>query len=342
MANQRIFTASRKELEYLYNEKGMSSRQIGDLYGFSDVTVLARMKKLGVPSRTAGPKMDIAKKSDLKRMYLNEHMTLQEIADYYGSTPYLVKENLKRAGVDIRTRYESMKLRNRSSEKILKTTPEKKTSAPARATSEWIYNQYAVKGKTKHSLIKDTGYTKDQLDKILYSFKKEDFENASKKDLRRMYLNENMSTRAIGLYYGVCASTVVKKMNEYGIERRKSAVIMIDSKTAYKKGSKDKFEEDRAKVKVGKYIDKEWLIEHYVTKGLSLLSCAELFGCTSYYIRKSLQFYGIPVNKNKKERTVSKIDNVVQFPKDNEKTGKLGFFRSYSKKFRDIVSKVMF
>ncbi|WP_236003443.1 TniQ family protein [Nonomuraea antri] len=95
----------------------------------------------------------------------------------------------------------------------------------------------------------------------------------TEEELRRRYLDEHQSARAIALDVGVSKSTVTRLAAEYGIELRK----------------------------VGRYfkqhnvIDRDWLYEQYVTRRRTLADIAREKGTSTTYIIHRAHDLGVPL-----------------------------------------------
>lgn len=97
--------AEYKNAEYLrreYCDKGKSLEQIGEECDVNGVTILNWMKRHDIPRRTADQdKGDAWKDEDrLRRLYWDEGMTLEEIADKLGCEKTTVMNWMKRLGVE--------------------------------------------------------------------------------------------------------------------------------------------------------------------------------------------------------------------------------------------------
>ncbi|MCJ7634145.1 hypothetical protein MUP77_17375 [Candidatus Bathyarchaeota archaeon] len=105
----------KEKLQELYWEKQMTLEDIGKLYGYDLQAVQALMKHLGVPRRSFNvaalnkkkkpPRWSTIPKEDLCRMYVEEKLTVAQIAKQYGyakGSKTLFSRLLKRYGIPLR------------------------------------------------------------------------------------------------------------------------------------------------------------------------------------------------------------------------------------------------
>lgn len=175
--------------------------------------------------------------------------------------------------------------------------------------------------------------------------------------LEDLYWNKKMSLREIGKHFDCSSSTVRKRMQTLNIERRtftEAQEIIWEQRPGAKRieAFNSQIQEDRAKVKRGVYIERNWLYTHYIEEKESMAHMAEIFGCSSYYIKKSLLHCNIPIRSKKTPLPIIKKYNVIQLPinikdiaikKDEEKVSKKSFspfasLRNFSRrKLREFI-----
>lgn len=94
-------------LQHLY-ERGLTLRATGYRVGLDDSTVGRRLERAGVPRRTGGghqgpePRLDVTVE-EVKRLYVDEWLTLTEIARLLDASPTTIANRLDSAGVPRRT-----------------------------------------------------------------------------------------------------------------------------------------------------------------------------------------------------------------------------------------------
>ena len=87
----------KEELEDLYINQGLSTIQIGKMFGVVNTTVGNRLKFFGIPTRRCGEgngKLKMSK-DELYQLFIVEKKTAQEIADIYGVKRYII-QNLQK------------------------------------------------------------------------------------------------------------------------------------------------------------------------------------------------------------------------------------------------------
>jgi len=97
--NKMEWPLSKEELEYLYWDRNMSQKEIGDLFSRVESVVRYWMNKFDIKTRKQTSKFSISKKK-LKELYLNKKMTTIEIANQLNCSNstianYLKKYNIK-------------------------------------------------------------------------------------------------------------------------------------------------------------------------------------------------------------------------------------------------------
>lgn len=119
----------------------------------------------------------------------------------------------------------------------------------------------------------------------------EEFKNhlhVTKEFLMKHYVDDELSTRAVGKIAGCSHSIILKRLLYYGIEIRNS------------KGSQ------------APHVTKEFLIEHYIKKDLSIKGAAKAANCSTDTIVRAL--YRFNIEKKEKEKTV----DFEQYPHVNK------------------------
>lgn len=91
-------------------QSGESTRQLGAVYGCSESTIIAILKRNSIPRR-AGRRIDLpVTDEELARRYLHERVELQELARELGVTPNLVSRRVAAAGVKVPVGHRRMDL----------------------------------------------------------------------------------------------------------------------------------------------------------------------------------------------------------------------------------------
>lgn len=218
----------------------------------------------------------------LKRLYISEQKNTHEIAKIFNCSNSTVRARLIESGIELRD------LRTKSTNKvILNDNKIRKLYVEKHKSIYAIAKQFnCEKGSVKNRLIKmgvpirDSGKQRDDL---------------INKDIKRMYIEEKMSTHEIARVLKCDHSTIRKRLNNMGVE------IMGNKRTD---------------------IDNDELQSVYTSGDFSVMDLAVLYGCSIETIRQRLIKLGVykakTHNGNKKiecstSTTVKKVpDNIKE------------------------------
>jgi len=111
----------KQTLHKLYWEEKKSLKEIAEILGVSDCTVLRWMREYNIPRRTRGESKRIfyererrkrgVSKDVLERLYWDEGKSAEEIGRIFGVRGSVVQEWMKKYGIPLRSRSESQKKR---------------------------------------------------------------------------------------------------------------------------------------------------------------------------------------------------------------------------------------
>lgn len=94
---------SKEELEKLYIQDGMTMKEIGKLYGITDSTVLYKMRRYNIPSRSKSEShRSLIPKKELERLYITENKTIREIVDFFGFSKDTIISRMREYGIQSR------------------------------------------------------------------------------------------------------------------------------------------------------------------------------------------------------------------------------------------------
>jgi len=128
---------SKEELDDLYINQKMSSREIAKKLEISHRTVLDRMEKFGIKRRTRNEvkKLSIDKKM-LEDLYVNQRLSLREVAKKLGVSTRTILRRMKEFDIEIRTISESQKGKHLSEEHRKKIGKSQKGKHLSKETKE--------------------------------------------------------------------------------------------------------------------------------------------------------------------------------------------------------------
>jgi DNA-binding CsgD family transcriptional regulator len=201
--SKKVLELSDDEIGKLYQE-GYSTTEIGDLLGVTDVTILNRLKELGVKRRTL--KKDLILSNDeIKELYERGYSS-EKLAKMTGVTPHTILERLTKMGVQVRAKsFAASKLSDNEIKRLYE----------AGYTNEQIANQLGVSPTTTlirlHSMgvqMRRTG----RRSKIL---------ELPVDDIKQLY-QEGYSTREIADLLGVARKTLFNLIGPMGTRMRRN------------------------------------------------------------------------------------------------------------------------
>jgi len=206
------------ELRIMYHVNGMSTREIGELYGVHQSTVWNWMEDYGIEMRTLSEAHLVnskkPSKEDLEEMYWSDGMSQREIGELCGVNRTTVQSWIRNYGIKTRTISEAHLINT------LSTKPSKEDLAEMYWGDGMNTYEIGKLCKVSHSAVR--GWLID------YGIKMRTHSEAhlgnltkpSEAELRSMYIDDNMSAREIGKLCGVNGNTVLVWMKDYGIESR--------------------------------------------------------------------------------------------------------------------------
>lgn len=198
--------ASPEEIIKLYWNKGLSLAKIGKVYGVHAETIRAQMIKWGIPRRPKPPSRTLEFVNKVKTLYSDDRTSIPKIAHRLGVTigiiyRVLTKHNIKRRKFDRRTvRVDQNRLEHLywTQKYSVETTAEK----------------LGVSSGTIRKRLKAYGIPIRQVQK---PYGKEFWDKAN---LRKRYVEEQLTIREIAKELKVSASAVGAAMERRGIKRR--------------------------------------------------------------------------------------------------------------------------
>jgi len=206
--------------EYLENKK--STHVIGEMIDVSGATVLKWLKKARIPIKQDWHEMhgyDFVKPSDeqLCKWYINDRKSIFEIGEIVGVSGSTISKWLEKAGIERRDDREQVfahfgkEIKKPSGEQLCRWYIEEKKS-----TVE-IGEIVGVSYSAINSWLKEAGIPIRQ---DYYEMHGYDFVKPTNEQLRWWYINEKKSAHKIGEIVGVSKGTVLRWLEEDGINRR--------------------------------------------------------------------------------------------------------------------------
>lgn len=217
---------SKEELEIMYLDDGMNTYEIAKTIGVSNVTISRWLKKYGISMRTiseARLKGAVKpSKMELERMYLDEYMNAYKIGDIVRVSNVTILVWLKEYGIPMRNNSE-IHFKNRvvkpSKKELTRMYLEEKMS-----TYE-IGNDVGVSDRMIGVWLKECKIPMRTTSEAMLIRSVKPLEE----NLRRMYLDECMSTREIGETLNVAAGTIGNWLKEYKIPIRTTSEAMLNA-----------------------------------------------------------------------------------------------------------------
>lgn len=199
---------SKEELEKLYIQDGMTMKEIGKLYGITDSTVLYKMRRYNIPSRSKSEShRSLIPKKELERLYITENKTIREIVDFFGFSKDTIISRMREYGIQSRIG---------SPPKINVTTKEKleKLYIIEKKTTVEIGKMFGVSSGIVCLRLKEYGIPmRPRNEHQIINF-------ASKEELEMLYIDEGKSMVEISEMFGVDSATVWCKLHQYEIQTR--------------------------------------------------------------------------------------------------------------------------
>ncbi len=90
-----------EEIRRLYWNEELTAKEVGERLGYSETSILVRMRRHNIPRRTSGPLPASINPDELQDLYENKHMTLHELSKKFNVGPetircHLIKHNIAR------------------------------------------------------------------------------------------------------------------------------------------------------------------------------------------------------------------------------------------------------
>jgi transposase len=108
-------------LRHLYHEDGLTTREIGEKLGVSTNTIQYWMQRHGIPRKDANRKQYNIPEAALRRKYLVEKRSTDDIATEYGCTPPIVRARLEEYGISKRSNSDAQRARSGEDVSISRT-----------------------------------------------------------------------------------------------------------------------------------------------------------------------------------------------------------------------------
>ena len=87
------------ELRRLYEVEGLTLRQIAEHFGVSHQAVHDRLSRMGISMRLRVVRRNSLDPDVLHRLYVADGLTIAEVAEKLGLTPYFISRELKHHGI---------------------------------------------------------------------------------------------------------------------------------------------------------------------------------------------------------------------------------------------------
>jgi DNA-binding CsgD family transcriptional regulator len=193
----------RETLTRLYIKEKRSLRAIAKMYGLAPSTVRYRSIKYGIKLRPQpGSRRINLNKSVLKKLCVKEGRSSKEVAEMLSCSPLTVLARCKEYGIPLRI---------------------KRTEGLSKAL---LQKMYVKEGKTLREIAKIQGCSFEPVRKRCKQFGIPLRKPGSKKvkidesTLRRLYVKEGKSMAEIAKAFNCVASTVSKKVKQFGLKKR--------------------------------------------------------------------------------------------------------------------------
>ena len=196
---------NKKLLQRLYLKEGKSTYTIAKILGYSHSTIQYRCKKYGIKLRPSQKgKLKGLNKETVKRLYLNEELSIHKIAKMLDCSPSSILYRCKKYGIKLRPRIKVIRGLSRSTLHRLYVKEEKSI------------NKIAEKFECSHSLIESRCR---QYGIQLRSPKR--IKGLTKSLLQKLYAREGKTVREIAKIIGCSREPVRLKCREFGVPLRR-------------------------------------------------------------------------------------------------------------------------
>lgn len=208
----------KKTLKQLYVEKGKTILEVARIVNCSPQTVRRRCKQFGIPVREPRSEKCDINEATLKRLYITEQKSLNEIARMFGRSYTFVRNRCINYRIKLRPiNYKKIKF-NKSD--ILKLyVQEDKTPREIAQIFKCTPNTVRKRFRKYGILLKDKR-----------------IKGLEKAQLQKLYVNEGKSLKEIANLIGCSHETVRKRCNQHGIQLRRmgSKIPGLDKSTLLK------------------------------------------------------------------------------------------------------------
>lgn len=100
---RRIDGITKETLLKLYVEEDLNLQEIGDKLGVTSTVIMNRCREYDIPYNAEGRAIYILKNYDVEKMYLEDEMSITDIANQTNVSTHFVKKYLKSKGVELRS-----------------------------------------------------------------------------------------------------------------------------------------------------------------------------------------------------------------------------------------------
>jgi len=222
---------------------------------------------------TSRQRFDIPE-ATLQTLYLEQRLSQKAIAEIYGCSPGTVRNELLRKGIPLRSPAEVAKSQRITLPKaqLEKLYLHQQMSGPEIAEISECGTGVVYRELARHQIQRRSKQEVVALSRAKLSIR-EDIDEAT---LRELYYGQQMSEIEVAEALGCSPSTVRRRMEELGTEKRSP------SETRKLGAQKLRFE-----------IPQDVLEELYVKQGLSAEAIGEQSGCSSNVVKRRLEEYRI-------------------------------------------------
>jgi len=218
--DKEIERPSDEQLRKWYIDERKGTREIGELVGVTYQTVQGWLREAGVPRRygtVAMIKKEKPSDDQLRKWYIDERKSGQEIAEIVGVTAGVIHKWLRNVGVEIRKDYYDMHgytFERPSDDQLYRWYHQEKKS-----TIE-ISKLIGVNPTSIASWLREANIPlRDQSESKFVAYNKE-IEKPTDEQLKGLYIEERKSTHEISEIIGVNPSTINEWLRKAGVPLR--------------------------------------------------------------------------------------------------------------------------
>ena len=261
-------------------QSGMSLKEMSDWYGVSDTTIRTRLKEAGVQILSLLERNNInLPMGEIIKGY-QSGMSYNELGEKYGASAYIIKTQLKEAGVQIISAKERNKLKF-PLEQVIK-------DYQSGMTSTELGEKYGFCADTIRTQLKEAGVQ-------IISAKER---NKLKFPLEQVIKDyqSGMTSTELGKKYGYDAKTITTRLREAGVQIRKRGFGGMN------KAKKEKLY-DKQKISVLKRNKKKYPLDKIkkdYESGMTSYELGKKYGCSYATILKRLREAGVQIQIRKR------------------------------------------